>query len=92
MGTIWRGWVKVKNGDLSEGTSLLRSGSSAYRSTGAEVKMLASPATIAHHIRRSCQSSVQRLSPGALRGWGVQVKMRFPSETARSRIPRRSEW
>jgi class 3 adenylate cyclase/predicted ATPase len=34
-GTIHRGWAKVKNGDVTEGMSLLRSGSIAYRSTGA---------------------------------------------------------
>jgi class 3 adenylate cyclase/predicted ATPase len=34
QGTICRGWVKVKNGDVAEGTSLLRSGSKAYRATG----------------------------------------------------------
>jgi predicted ATPase len=34
-GAIFRGWVKVKNGDVTEGVSLLRSGSSAYRATGA---------------------------------------------------------
>jgi predicted ATPase len=39
QGTIYRGWVKVKNGDLAEGISLLRSGSSAYRTTGAEAGM-----------------------------------------------------
>jgi predicted ATPase len=32
QGTIYRGWVKVKNGDVAEGISLLRSGLSAYRS------------------------------------------------------------
>ena len=37
MGTIYRGWVKVKNGDVAEGMSLLRSGSAAYRATGTEV-------------------------------------------------------
>ena len=37
LGTIYRGWVKVKNGDVAEGISLLRSGSSAYRATGAEL-------------------------------------------------------
>jgi predicted ATPase len=37
MGTISRGWVKVKNGDVAEGISLLRSSSVAYRATGAEV-------------------------------------------------------
>jgi predicted ATPase len=36
QGTIYRGWVKVKNGDVAEGISLLRSGSAAYRATGAE--------------------------------------------------------
>ena len=35
-GTIFRGWVKVKNGDVAEGISLLRSGLTAYRATGAE--------------------------------------------------------
>jgi class 3 adenylate cyclase/predicted ATPase len=37
QGTIYRGWVKVKNGDVEEGMPLLRSGSIAYRTTGAEV-------------------------------------------------------
>ncbi len=43
MGTIYRGWVKVKNGDVNEGISLLRNGSAAYRATGAELWM-------PHHI------------------------------------------
>jgi predicted ATPase len=34
-GTIYRGWVKVKNGDVAEGISLLRNGSAAYRTLGA---------------------------------------------------------
>jgi predicted ATPase len=38
-GTAFRGWVKVKNGDVMEGILLLRSGSAAYRATGAEVWM-----------------------------------------------------
>jgi class 3 adenylate cyclase/predicted ATPase len=37
--TIYRGWAKVKNDDVSEGISLLRSGLTAYRATGAEVWM-----------------------------------------------------
>jgi class 3 adenylate cyclase/predicted ATPase len=37
MGTICRGWVKIKNGDVAEGLSLLRSGSAASRATGAWV-------------------------------------------------------
>jgi len=36
-GNIYWGWAKVKNGDLAEGISLLRSGSTAYRATGTEV-------------------------------------------------------
>ncbi|MFL5268892.1 MAG: AAA family ATPase, partial [Stellaceae bacterium] len=39
QGTIFRGWVNVKKGDIAEGVSLLRSGSAAYRATGAEVWM-----------------------------------------------------
>jgi predicted ATPase len=35
QGTIFRGWVKAKNGDVAEGISLLRSGSAALRATGA---------------------------------------------------------
>jgi predicted ATPase len=36
MGTIYRGWVKVNNADVAEGRSLLGSGSTAFRATGAE--------------------------------------------------------
>jgi predicted ATPase len=35
MATIWRGCVKVNHGDLAEGITLLRSGSTAYHATGA---------------------------------------------------------
>ena len=37
--TIYRGWVKVRNGDVAEGILLLRSGLAAYRATGAELLM-----------------------------------------------------
>ncbi|MBV8119871.1 MAG: AAA family ATPase [Alphaproteobacteria bacterium] len=39
QGTIYRGWAKAKNGDPAEGISLLRSGLSAFRGTGAEMSM-----------------------------------------------------
>jgi class 3 adenylate cyclase/predicted ATPase len=39
QGTIYRGWVKVKNGDVAEGISILRCGLAAYRATGQEVWM-----------------------------------------------------
>jgi predicted ATPase len=42
-GIIYRGWVTAQNGDVAEGLLLLRSGSAAYRATGAEVWM-------PHHI------------------------------------------
>jgi len=37
QGAIYRGWIKVKNGDFTEGMSLLQSGLTAYRSSGAEL-------------------------------------------------------
>jgi predicted ATPase len=39
LGTIYSGWTKVKTGEVAEGISLLRSGSNAYRATGAESRM-----------------------------------------------------
>jgi class 3 adenylate cyclase/tetratricopeptide (TPR) repeat protein len=38
-GTVYRGWAKVKNGEVAEGISLLRSGASVYRATGAQTFM-----------------------------------------------------
>ena len=35
-GTIFRGWITVKNGDVAEGISLLHGSSAAYRATGME--------------------------------------------------------
>jgi predicted ATPase len=39
LGTIYRGWSKVMGGDVAEGISLLRSGSSAYSATGADTRI-----------------------------------------------------
>src|SRR5262249_42524868 len=56
QGAIYRGWVKVKNGHVAEGRSLLRGGLTAYQATGAEVGMphfyalLASASEIAGQI------------------------------------------
>jgi predicted ATPase len=51
MGAMCRGWVKVKNGNVAEGISLLRSGSGAFRATGAwrphNVALLAAACEIA---------------------------------------------
>ena len=54
-GTVCRGWARVKNGDVAEGISLLRSGLSAYHATGAEAFM-------PHHIdllARACEIAGQ---------------------------------
>ena len=37
QGMIFRGWAKAKLGNVVDGISLLRRGSSAYRATGSEV-------------------------------------------------------
>jgi predicted ATPase len=37
VGTTYRGWVKVKDGHVAEGISLMHSGLTAYRGTGAEM-------------------------------------------------------
>jgi predicted ATPase len=39
QGMIYRGWFKVRNGDVAEGISILRSGLTACRGTGAELWM-----------------------------------------------------
>ena len=39
QGAIYRGWTKVKDGDVAEGKTLLHSGSAAYRATGADMFM-----------------------------------------------------
>jgi predicted ATPase len=37
LGTIFRGWIKVENDDVTQGISLLRSGSTTYSATGSEL-------------------------------------------------------
>jgi class 3 adenylate cyclase/predicted ATPase len=39
LGTIYRGWYKIRTGDVAEGISLLRSGSSAFLVTGTETRI-----------------------------------------------------
>jgi predicted ATPase len=59
QGAIYLGWVKVRNGDLMEGMSLLRSGVAAYRATGAEawtpyhIALLASAGEIAEQVNEA---------------------------------------
>jgi predicted ATPase len=55
-GTIFRGWVKLKSGHVAAGITLLRSGSSTYRATGAKawlphyIALLARACEIAEEI------------------------------------------
>jgi predicted ATPase len=50
LGTICRGWLQVKNGDVAEGISLLRGGSAAHRDTGAQL-------FVPHHIALLARAS-----------------------------------
>jgi class 3 adenylate cyclase/predicted ATPase len=56
QGTIFRGWAMVKNGEVTEGISLLRTGFAEYRATGTQtwipyyIALLASAYTIAGQI------------------------------------------
>jgi len=72
QGTIFRGWVKVRNGDIAEGISLLRSGSAAYRATGAEVWM-------PYHLARlaeACEIALQIEETSALLDEALQLAER----------------
>jgi len=55
QGTIYREWVKAKNGALTEGISLLRRGLAAYRATAAETWMSHYTALLA----RACEIAGQ---------------------------------
>jgi predicted ATPase len=72
MGTIYRSWVKVKNGDVAEGISLLCSGLAAYRATGAEVVMPHFVALLA----RACEIGGQVQEGLALLEDGLQISDR----------------
>ncbi len=50
LGTLYLGWVKVNTGNVAEGLSLLRSGSSAYRALGAEARTPYHIALLAHGL------------------------------------------
>jgi predicted ATPase len=68
-GTICRGWIKVKNGDVTQGVSLLRSGLAAYRASGAETYM-------PHHIAllaRACEIAGQIEEGSALLDEALQL-------------------
>jgi predicted ATPase len=51
LGMIFRGWVKVRNGDVADGISLMRRGLTAYRATGAEGNITGLIAVFAKALR-----------------------------------------
>jgi tetratricopeptide (TPR) repeat protein len=68
-GMIYRGWIKVKNGDVVEGLSLLRSGSTAFRATGAVMYMPYHMALLA----RGCEIATQNDEASTLLDDAVQI-------------------
>jgi predicted ATPase len=71
-GTIYCGWAKVKNGDVAEGISLLRSGSTASRATAMEVWMPYFTALLA----RACEIAGQIEEAGTLLDDGLEIAER----------------
>jgi class 3 adenylate cyclase/predicted ATPase len=69
LGTIYRGWVKVKNGDVTEGMSLLRNGSAAFRATGAGVWMTHNIALLA----RACEIAGEMEESSTLLDEALQI-------------------
>jgi DNA-binding winged helix-turn-helix (wHTH) protein/predicted ATPase len=67
MGAIYRGWVKARNADVTEGLSLLQAGSSAYGATGATawmplyIALLAGASQIAGQIEEGAAQLDQAL-------------------------------
>ncbi len=69
LGTIYRGWISVKNGNVAEGISLLRRGSSVYRATGAKT-------WVPHHISllaRACEIAGQVEEATAMLDGALQI-------------------
>src|SRR5215467_6170001 len=72
LGTIYRGWGKIRTGDVAEGISLLRSGSSAYGATGTETRMCYHIALLA----RACEITGQAEESLSLANNALQVVAR----------------
>ena len=70
--TMYSGWVMVKNGDVAEGMSLLRSGSDAFRATGAEARMPYHMALLA----RACEIAWQVDEAATLLDEALQIAER----------------
>ena len=85
-GTMFRGWVMVKNGNVAEGISLLHSGLTAYRATGAQrwvphhIALLAG----AHEIAGQIDEALAQLDD-ALRIVGTTGERWFEAEIYRQK-------
>jgi predicted ATPase len=71
-GMTYRGWIKVKNGYVAEGLSLLRSGSTAFRATGAVMYMPYHMALLA----RGCEIAGQVEEAATLLDEALQIAER----------------
>jgi predicted ATPase len=88
LGTIYGGWVKVKNGDVAEGIYLIRSGSAAYRATGAaawaplHLGLLAGACEIAGQIEEALTVLDEALQIGETTGerWFAAELNRYKGE------------
>jgi class 3 adenylate cyclase/predicted ATPase len=88
-GTIYSGWFKIKNGDVADGMSLVRSGTTAYRATGAEgafrhyhIALLAKACEIAGQIDESLtllDDALQTVEPTG-EGWLVAELNRYKGQ------------
>jgi class 3 adenylate cyclase/predicted ATPase len=88
MGTIYRGWLKVKNGDVVEGMPLLRNGSAAYRATGAEAWV---PYQIAL-LARACEIAGQIEEAVDLLDDGLQITKRTGERWLAAELYRHKGW
>jgi class 3 adenylate cyclase/predicted ATPase len=76
IGSVFGGWIKAKNGDVTEGESLLRNGLSAVRATGAQAAMphliafLARACEIAGHVAEAVAQLDEALQIVARTGEG----------------------
>ncbi len=84
-GTIYRGWITVKNGDVAEGVSLLRSGLTALRATGTETWMPYCFALLA----RACEIAGQAEEAATLLDDALQIVERTGERWLEAELNRR---
>src|SRR5262249_39623607 len=88
LGTMHRGWVRVKNGDVTEGVSLLRNGVAAYRAIGAELFMPHYLALLAE----ACELAGQIEEAVALLDDGLQIAGRTRERWLEAELHRHKGW